>query len=239
LASFARYFGAPTNNEKPRAVKKGTIMINTNRARWMFLSAFLALLLVVFAGLPAAAAGLGNTKQFAIEMKMATDTDETASVTYYVGKNRLRMDITVGGMPGSSHISIYDGDQVTMYMLMPQMKQYIKKVGSEEELMDEGPALPFGSPEDADHPCQSSPDTSCKKTRSDTLLGRAVDVYFVRDIEDGVPTESTVWFDRELLFPIKVEDKDGIMEATSIKVGAQPDRLFKIPAGYTEMNIPY
>jgi len=200
-----------------------------------------AMLLISFAALSASAGGLGNTKQFAVEMKMASEMGESAgqvmNAKYYVGKDRIRMDMVMGGMPGGSHISVFDGDQVTMYMLMPQIKQYMKRVGTRAEFEDDGPGLVFGSPEDADHPCQSAPEMSCEKIGSDTLLGRAVDKYLVKDIEDGVPMDSTIWFDRELQFPIKIEADDGSMEATSIEVGTQPDGLFEIPAGYSEMNM--
>ena len=205
-------------------------------------SASLVMVLIAFAGVSASAAGLGNTKQFIVEMKMASEMGESPgqsmNAKYYVGKNRMRMDMTMGGMPGGSHITVFDGDQVTMYMLIPQMKAYTKRAGLLEDVQDEGPALIFGSPEDSDHPCQADPDTTCEKIGSDTLLGRSVDKYLVNDMEDGVPTESTIWFDRELLFPIKIEGSDGGMEATSIEFGVQPDELFEIPAGYSEMQMP-
>ncbi len=124
-------------------------------------------------------------------------------------------------------------------MLIPQMKQYMKQVGTVDDYMDEGPALIFGSPEDAEHRCNADPNTTCEKIGPDTVLGRSVDKYRVTDAKDGVPTERIVWFDQELLFPIKMESDDGIMEATSIKVGSQPDELFEIPAGYTEMKMQF
>ena len=133
----------------------------------------------------------------------------------------------------------FDGDQVTMYMLIPQMKQYMKTVGIAGDLEDEGPALMFGSPNDDEHPCRSDPDVSCEKIGADTFLGRPVDKYRVTDVEDGYPVESTIWFDRELLFPIKIEDSDGTMEATSIEIGSQPDELFEIPADFSEMQMPF
>ena len=102
---------------------------------------------------------------------------------------------------------------------------------------EEGPTLMFGSPDDADHPCNADPEVTCKKIGSETFIGRDVDIYRVTDVEDGVPSESTIWFDRELLFPVKIEDSDGIMEAVSIEVGKQPDNLFEIPAGYREMSM--
>ena len=208
--------------------------------------ASLGMLLVILMGVTAAAAGLGNTKQFVVEMKMVGDTGEMRGqeigMTFYVGKNRLRTEMNakmMEGMPGGmTFISIFDGDEVTSYTLMSAMKQYMKTVGTSDDYMDEGPGLVFGSPDDAEHPCQADPNISCEKIGSDTVLGRPVDRYLVKDIEDGVPVERMMWFDRELLMPIKTVGKDGVMEATSIKFGAQSDKLFEIPAGYKEMKMP-
>lgn len=219
-------------------------MNNKNFSRNTSISALLAMLLIAFVSVSASAAGLGNTKQFAVEMKMtsamgATD-GESAMARYYVGKDRIRMEVSMQGMEGGGgNIAVFDGDKVTMYMLIPQMKQYMKQVGTSDDYMDEGPGLIFGSPDDADHPCQADADTTCEKIGSDTVLGRSADKYLVKDIEDGVPTESVMWLDRELLFPVKIEADDGLMEATSVEIGAQPDELFEIPAGYTEMQMQF
>jgi len=94
----------------------------------------------------------------------------------------------------------------------------------------------FGSPDDADHPCQTEPDTTCEKIGSDTVMGRSTDKYYVKSVEDGVPTETEIWIDRELLFPLKFESDEGLVEATSLEFGTQPDALFEIPTGYTEMQ---
>jgi outer membrane lipoprotein-sorting protein len=219
-------------------------MNNRTRSRITIISASLSMLLISFAGLSASAAGLGNTKQFTVEMKMSTTSGpsagESMTMKYFVGENRLRMEMMMdGGQEGGIHISLHDGDQVTSYMLIPQMKMYMKNVGGEGGMMgeEEGPTLMFGSPDDADHPCKSDPDVTCKKIGSDTFIGRAVDKYLVTDLEDGTPSESTIWFDRELLFPVKIEDSEGIMEAVSIEEGKQPDKLFEIPAGYREMSM--
>ena len=192
----------------------------------------------------ALAEGLGNPKQFSVEMKMSATSGmsagESMTAKYYVGKDRLRMEMKMdGGEEGGVHISLHDGDQVTSYMLIPQMKMYMKRVSGEGGMMeeDEGPMLIFGAPDDADHGCKADPDVTCKKLGSETFLGRDVDKYLVTDIEDGTTTESTIWFDRELLFPIKVEDSEGSMEAVSIEVGEQPDKLFEVPAGYREMSM--
>lgn len=213
-------------------------------SRVFFLSARLVLLLTAFSATSALAEGLGNPKQFTVEMKMSAtsgpSTDESMTMKYFVGENRLRMEMMMdGGQEGGIHISLHDGDQVTSYMLIPQMKMYMKNVSGEGGMTgeEEGPTLMFGSPDDAEHPCKADPDVTCKKIGSDTFIGRAVDKYLVTDLEDGTPSESTIWFDRELLFPVKIEDSEGIMEAVSIEVGKQPDKLFEIPAGYREMSM--
>jgi outer membrane lipoprotein-sorting protein len=219
-------------------------MNKTGLSRISFLFTTAAMLSMAFSATHALAEGLGNPKQFTAEMKTSvisgTGAGESMTAKYYVGKDRLRMEMNMdGGEEGGVHISLHDGDQVTSYMLIPQMKMYMKSVSGEGGMMeeDEGPMLMFGSPDDADHPCKSDPDMTCKKIGSDTVIGRAVDKYLVTEVVDGTPTESTIWFDRELLFPIKVEHSEGGMEAVSIEVGKQPDKLFEIPADYREMSM--
>ncbi len=220
-------------------------MYKNGLSRVSFVFTAAAMLSMAFSATQALAEGLGNPKQFTVEMKMSATSGmsagESMTAKYYVGKDRLRMEMKMdGGEEGGVHISLHDGDQVTSYMLIPQMKMYMKSVSGEGDMMDEdeGQALIFGSPDDADHPCKADPDVTCKKIGSDTVLGRAVDKYLVTEVVDGTPSESTIWFDRELLFPIKIEDSEGGMEAVSIEVGKQPDKLFEIPADYREMSMP-
>lgn len=217
-------------------------MNNSNLSRSTSILVALTMLLFGLASASALAGGLGNPKQFTVEMKMTGVAGEIAgqsmNMKFYVGEDRLRMEMMMeGSQDGGIHISQYEGDQVTSYMLIPQMKMYMKNMGGDGDMEEEGPILMFGSPDDADHPCTADPETTCTKIGSDTHLGRAVDKYIVKDMEDGVPNESTIWFDRELLFPVKVEDSDGIMEAVSIEVSKQPDHLFEIPADYREMGM--
>jgi hypothetical protein len=202
------------------------------------------ILLISFAAGSASAAGLGNNAQFAVEMKMMSSMGATAgqsaTTKFYVGIDRIRTEVSMQGMPeGGGSITVFDGDQATMYMLIPQMKQYMKQVGTAEDYANEGLGPVFGSPDDPQHPCQSDPETSCEKIGPDTILGRSVDKYLVNDMDDGEPTESVIWVDRELLFPLKVESDEGFMEATSLEFGAQPDALFEVPAGYSEMESDY
>ena len=190
------------------------------------------------------AQGLGNAKQFAMEMKMTSNQGEMAgrsmTMKYYAGKNRLRMEMNMGGMgEGGGMLVERDGDEVTTYMLVPQMKQYMRSVSTYAEYLEEGEGPMFGSPDDANHPCQSDPDMTCDKVGTDSFLGRSVVMYRVTEIEDGAPTESLYWFDPELSFPLKVEGDDGTMEATSVDIGTQPADLFELPAGWTEMQMDY
>lgn len=201
----------------------------------------LTLLVIAFTGLPATAAELGNKEQFALEMTMSStmgaSAGQAAVVKYFVGKNRIRMEASMGDMgAGGGSITVFEDDQIVMYMLVPQAKQYMKRVGTLDDYMDSGAGLIFGSPDDANHPCQADPETQCEKMGSETVLGRTTEKYSVQTMEDGIPTESLIWFDNELLFPLKVQGDEGMMEATSIELGSQPDELFEIPADFTEMT---
>jgi hypothetical protein len=218
-------------------------MNNCNLCGRTSITKSLGMLLIAFVSGSSVAAGLGNTEQFAVEMAFASNEAEfsgkSITMKYYVGKDRMRMEVSMGGTDSSGTITVFDGDQITMYRLIPQTKQYIKTTGTADDLGDENPGWMIGSPEDADHPCQTDSALTCEKIGSDTLLNRSVDKYLVKDVEDGVPTENLIWFDRELLFPIKTDGDDGILEATSVKIGTQPDELFEIPAGYTELKTTY
>jgi len=155
-----------------------------------------------------------------------------------IGEDRIRLETDMGGMSGGGgNISVFEGDQATMYTLIPQMKQYLKSVGTMDDYMEDGAGLVFGAPEDADHPCQSEPDMTCEKIGSDTVLGRSVDKYLVKDVEDGVPTETFMWLDSELFFPLRIESEEGLTEATSLNISDQPDELFEVPVDYSEMQM--
>jgi len=104
-------------------------------------SASLGVLLVILVGVSASAAGLGNTRQFAVKMNMVGDLGEMQgqeiTMTIYVGKNRMRAEMggpEMEAMPGGiAFISTFDGDEVTTYTLMSMMKQYTKNVGTSED----------------------------------------------------------------------------------------------------------
>ena len=199
---------------------------------------------ILLAASIANAAGLGNKEQYALEINMTSNEGEMAgqsmTMKYYVGEDRLRTDMSIPGMGvAGGSISEFDGDQVTTYILIPQMKQYMMQVTTYEEYLEESDGPAFGLPDDVDHPCQADPDTTCEKIGTDTLIGRSVVKYRVTDVEDGIRTESTYWFDPELMFPLKVESDDGLMEVVSVDLGAQPDSLFEVPAGWTEMKTGY
>lgn len=190
------------------------------------------------------AEGLGNKKQFAMEMKMTSSEGQMAgqsmTMMYYVGKDRMRMNMSMQGMGESGGMIVErNGDEIITYMLVPQMKQYMKRVNTFEDYMDEGEGPAFGSPDDADHPCQSDPDVTCVKIGTESLLGRSVDKYRVTDIEDGAPTELLYWFDPDLGFVLKVESDDGTMEAVSVDVGPQSADLFELPSDWSEMQMDF
>ncbi|MCH8867669.1 MAG: hypothetical protein IID58_12540 [Proteobacteria bacterium] len=95
-------------------------MNNKSLSRILSIFASLAMLLIAFVGVSASAAGLGNTKQFAVKMNMVSDHGEMQGqeiiMTFYVGKNRIRAEMGAGameGMPGG--IAFIVSDQRTAY----------------------------------------------------------------------------------------------------------------------------
>jgi len=72
------------------------------------------------------------------------------------------------------------------------------------------------------------------------LAGRKTEKWEVKlTAPDGNTLSTTEWYDPELKMAIKQEFPGGnVSELADIRVGAQADELFMIPAGYTRMEMP-
>lgn len=72
------------------------------------------------------------------------------------------------------------------------------------------------------------------------LGGRQTEKWKIDMIRpDGQAVSTFEWYDPELELAIKQEFPDGMVsELSNIRVGAQPDQFFGIPAGYERMAIP-
>jgi hypothetical protein len=82
--------------------------------------------------------------------------------------------------------------------------------------------------------------TELRFVSEEELEGRKVEKWeMVATMPNQPETRTFQWFDPELNLAIKQEFPGGMVsELTNIRVGAQPDELFNIPAGYERMTAP-
>lgn len=82
--------------------------------------------------------------------------------------------------------------------------------------------------------------TELKFVAMEELNGRRVEKWEMIATMPGRPeTRTFQWFDPELELALRQEFPGGMVsELKNIRVGKQPDDLFKIPAGYERMTVP-
>lgn len=120
-------------------------------------------------------------------------------------------------------------DDPTAYSLMIDQRMYIK-VSTEEMGMDAYEA----------RPCVDY--ASGRKLGTERLNGRMTEKWRctgeLTPKQGETPADSTTWYDPELAFEIKVINDDGsAFEIRDIAVGRQDSALFKIPAGFQELDM--
>jgi hypothetical protein len=74
----------------------------------------------------------------------------------------------------------------------------------------------------------------------ETIDGRQVEKWeMTTTAPNQPPTRVLQWYDPELKLSVREEfPGGGVRELKSIRIGAQPDNLFEVPAGYTRMEAP-
>lgn len=163
--------------------------------------------------------------EFSADM-LQTFKGKTENGKIYVKGKMIRMDMT---KKGEERIIILDMNKKISYVLMPKDKIYIETtVGGEM------------SAATANIDVQETQGT-WKELGTETINGYLCDkrLFIYKDKSKG---ELTQWMAKKLTYPIKsyYKSKEGEMttEYKNIKEGGVPDSLFKIPAGYTKMNMP-
>jgi hypothetical protein len=76
-------------------------------------------------------------------------------------------------------------------------------------------------------------------TGRETVNGRTAEKWEMTvEREDGQTQRSYLWYDPVLKMAIREEFPGGyVRELTDIRIGPQPDSLFRVPGGYREMSI--
>ncbi len=92
----------------------------------------------------------------------------------------------------------------------------------------------------ADNYAQYLEQQHAERTGSETIDGRACDIYRFTDSESGALTTAWIW--KEKMFPVRLETEgsDGktLIEISNIQLGAAvPDDSFQLPAGVQVMDM--
>jgi len=157
----------------------------------------------------------------------------------YISMPKMRLDMTNAGQQKSSGpmggkmSMIVDGTAKTMSMLMTDQHMYM------EFPIDQNSPMTQRMPKFSDmlkgsDPCAGREGATCKKVGTESISGRSCDKWEVT--EKSGKTE-TLWMDQKLHFPIKVISGDITTLYSNIKEGPQDASLFKIPDGYTKMDM--
>jgi hypothetical protein len=173
---------------------------------------------------------------FSADMTSNMSNGQKMTGKVYLAAPNMRVDMTSmpdasggdrGAMFGNVSV-IVDGKAQTSYMLMPKQQMFMEFHGQGQGRMH--PAMREILSLHSGDPCASDPDRTCKKTGTDTVGGRACDVWEVTSKTGG---KGTVCIDQRLHFPLRVtSDRGDVTEFTNIKEGAQDPALFRVPAGY-------
>lgn len=132
-------------------------------------------------------------------------------------------------------IFLFLGDQVTDMTLLPSTHQYRQHKLDRRTLYEQFDVAAFEPIYSPRHPCNSNPQWTCRKLGKEAFLGRAVEVWSIEETLAGEPMQSTIWYDHELGFPLRIEDQDGVLETSHLTIGPQPASLFEIPKDF----LPY
>jgi len=160
-----------------------------------------------------------GAKEFSADL-MTKDAGGTYSGKIYATKDKIRMDIA-----DSSVIARFDNKVV--YVLIPQIKQYL------EQGLDK-----------VEHPFAGSGqlpgETKREAMGSESVSGRKADKYKVTVTKEGKDEIVLQWLDAELKVPIKTaaEDASWSLEYSNVKIGDQPKDLFELPTDYSKLAMP-
>lgn len=159
---------------------------------------------------------------FALAQEFSADIAQTANHQVFkgkvfVGKQKMRME-----MPEA--ITITRMDKNVAWIIMPQEQMYMEQ-----------PFNPMNMPATA----QKAPgEVERQFLGSEMVDGKMTDKYRITYQTGGQRWVSLQWIAKGLDMPVKTAAEDGSwsMEYKNIKIGAQPDALFEVPAGYRKFS---
>ena len=163
--------------------------------------------------------------QFTADM-VTTEGDVSKTSKFYVENPFYRMDMEEGGQ---KIFVVVNNETKTTRVFMPSEKMYMEMKSDDMKSLSNDV---FQSLEAQKQKYET------KLVGEETVNGYECEKYQV--IIDGSPV-STYWQSSEIEYPIKVisgEKQNMIMELKNIEKGDVDDAMFKIPAGFTKMEMP-
>lgn len=158
----------------------------------------------------------------------------SATVISGSGKQSVKSKFAMKGLKfrmeseqaGGSY-TIVRRDLKKVWMVMPATKSYMEM---EEVKQEEAPM-----PEE-----KVKGEISRKVVGSETIDGHPCTKYEVTAKVDEKTMVVYQWWANDIGFPVKTAAVDGswYTEYRDIKIGAQPDSIFEVPAGYRKMSMP-
>jgi hypothetical protein len=156
----------------------------------------------------------------------------------FVASGKMRVEAQQG--VGDQAILILDFLQGISYVLMPNQKNYVEisglRAGSARQMR-------FLTPIDPANPCDVLLETvgavtrekiHCKQAGTESVNGRPASKWLAT-LPDGA--RGTVWIDSKLSFLARLEAPHNKVELHDIREGAQSPDLFRVPSGYSRMQI--
>jgi hypothetical protein len=190
-------------------------------------------------------------QQFSADVVRTPDPGGS-TMRIYVGADKLRMQTLDHGQPDGS--IIWDAAQHATTIVIDRDHAYIASgPGSlvNQMLTQNGaPAMwQLFRPSSASDPCtawnalmqsmphdSAPPHVACRSLGSESVNGRAAHKWSVTSTQHGTAQNGTVWIDDQLHVVSKSQDPNGTMQLENVRVAAQPDAVFQIPAGYRPID---
>jgi hypothetical protein len=147
---------------------------------------------------------------------------------FYRGKGRIRVESVSSR---GTRATILDPIHGESWSLMPEQKFALDMSAG----LKVGPSQ-VGWTIDPNDPCVAyKGQFTCKKVGAETVAGRPAEKWELSSTGTIAPAGTFpwyVWVDKALWMITKQESPIYSMQLTNIKVGAQPDSLFDVPADY-------
>ena len=157
---------------------------------------------------------------------VTTEREVSKTGKFFFEKPFYRMDMEEGGQ---KMFVVVNNETKTTRVFMPSEKMYMEMKSDDMKSLSNDV---FQSLEAQKEKYET------KLVGKETVNGYECEKYQV--IIDGSPV-STYWQSSEIEYPIKVvsgQNQNMVMELKNIKKGDVDDAMFKIPAGFTKMEMP-